>query len=263
MIFYGLAFGLACVLLSLQSEGGNIQAFLSPSAFLIVVGGSLGAAFIGFRAQQLQEFVAALGRGSRLRSRREAAVTRLSRYAAVSRHQGALRLEKEAAGETEPLLKAGLDLVVSGVTPDSLKGALERRTQAELARLETGERFFEALGGYAPTFGIIGTVMGLVSVLGHLSQPAQLAQGVSAAFVATFYGILFANLVFLPLATRIREHTQEYEQMLEVLVAGLISVQAGEHPRTLTDCLSDGVVTAPRRTLRAATQEGQRATAAG
>lgn len=238
MMLVGLALGAFCILSTLVAEHGQLGHFLSLPAFLIVAGGSLGATLIGFGNEELgQALDKARGFERRLGSRRNRAAGALARYAMIFRHQGALKLEKEIEKEPDPFLRAGLELIVQGTSQENLDQIMGLRIDRELVPLNTAERFFESLGGYSPTFGIVGTVMGLVGVLGHLSQPDQLAGGVAAAFVATFYGILFANLVFLPLSARFKHQARQAEDVLEGMLVGLSSVLRGEAPRTLSERL--------------------------
>ncbi len=238
MVLVGLALGVLCLLVNLTADGGQITNFLSLSAFLIVAGGSLGATLIGFGTDELQQALHKLRNYERrLQARRNRAPGALARYAMVFRHHGALRLEKDLENEPDPFLRAGLELIVQGSDQDTMEQMLSLRIDRELVPLTTAERFFESLGGYSPTFGIVGTVMGLVGVLGHLDEPAQLAGSIAAAFVATFYGILFANLLFLPMAARFKHQARLAEETLEGMMIGLASVLRGEAPRTLSERL--------------------------
>ncbi|MEW6284167.1 MAG: MotA/TolQ/ExbB proton channel family protein [Candidatus Eremiobacterota bacterium] len=238
MALIGLIVGLACLVAALNAESGHLSAFLSLPAFLIVVGGSLGATLIGFGFGELGEALGGLRRATGSgTTRRARAVRVLNRYSMLFRHYGAVRLEKELEKECDPFLRAGLERIVEGTGEDLLREILALHGERELRTLNVWERFFECLGGYAPTFGIVGTVMGLVGVLGKLDQPEHLAMGIAAAFVATFYGILFANLVFLPMAERCRHLARKQADFLDFLTVGLISVCREEPPRLLNERL--------------------------
>lgn len=244
-MFFGVLISFICVCVALYLEGGDPRAFVSIPAFTIVVGGALGASLVSFRPRQLLASWRAWKGSQKLSERTKDLAPRLGRYAGTVRHKGLLQLEKELARETDPLVKLGLQMLVEGCTPEEALTRMERKLNSELQQIVVGERFFESIGGYAPTFGIIGTVMALVAVLSDLGQPERLAQGIAAAFVATFYGVLLANLVALPIACRIREHAQEYLEFLDNVYLGIQLVHRGEAPLTLVERLKSSVTGSP------------------
>ena len=240
-VFIGVLVSFLCVFVALHLQGGDASSFVSLPAFTIVVGGSLGAALVSFRPSQLLASWRVWRKSQGLRRRAASFAPRLARYAGTVRHRGVLLLEKDLTNEPDPLVKYGLQQLVEGCTPDEVHVRLEHKLQGELQQMAVGERFFEAIGGYSPTFGIIGTVMALVAVLTDLGQPDKLAQGIATAFVATFYGVLLANVVALPLASRLREHAQEYLQFLDNLYLGMQLVHRGEAPLTLVERLGQSL----------------------
>jgi chemotaxis protein MotA len=157
--------------------------------------------------------------------------------AVQARREGVLSLEERINQSHDEFIKAGLQLVVDGADSEVVRKILETKAIVMEARKRIGEKFFEAMGGYAPTMGIIGTVLGLVKVLGNLSEPEKLGEGIAAAFVATLYGIASANLIFLPLAAKIRANNAQEDLYYEMVQEGILSIHAGDNPVILEEKL--------------------------
>lgn len=234
----GLGLGLGCVLAALRLEGIHLPAMVNLPALLVVVGGALGATIVGFHVSDLGD----LGRVLRdmVWSRREdrSAMARLlARLGGGARRSGPLHLEAARGQVDDEFLSSGLQLISDGTEAATLERVMESRMEAELERLRVAEAILESVGGYCPTFGILGTVLGLVGVLAHLQQQGLLVPGVATAFTATFYGLAFANMLFLPLAARVHRRAAERQEFLEMLLTGLLSIRNGEPRYTLEDRL--------------------------
>jgi chemotaxis protein MotA len=220
-------------------EKGKLMSLIQPSAAAIVFGGTFGAAivsaplgdFIGLTKIMLKAF---------MRQSYDAGpvITKFVAYSEKVRREGLLVLEEDANQETDAFLKSGLQLVIDGNDTDLVKDILATEVRYLEERHERGARFFENLAGFAPTFGIIGTVMGLITVLSKLSDPAALGESVAVAFVATLYGVVSANAVFMPIANKLHHASREESLMREIMIEGILSIQAGDNPRIVKEKLS-------------------------
>jgi chemotaxis protein MotA len=183
-------------------------------------------------------------------------VTSLVGIADNARREGLLALEDHARSLTDPFLRDGLQAAIDGTDPDDLRTILEDRIQTKRAGDRAVAKYFADMGGYAPTVGIIGTVVSLVHVLENLSEPSKLGELIGAAFVATLWGLLSANLVFLPISSRLRKASDLECRQMEIALEGLMAVQAGANPRLvgqrLASLLPAGVGAAERAALRPA-----------
>jgi chemotaxis protein MotA len=154
-----------------------------------------------------------------------------------ARREGLLALESEAAQIEDHAIQKGVMLVVDGTDPELVREIMESDVAAMSERHEGKYAMFEAAGGYAPTMGIIGTVMGLVNVLSHLENPEELGHLIAGAFIATLYGILFANVFFLSISQRLKQRNKEEVARRQLAVEGVLSVQAGDNPRVVREKL--------------------------
>lgn len=215
-------------------EGGHIGALLNGPAALIVLGGTLGAAFI---QTPLQVFIRSLGL---LRwvffspnYPIHEGIGSVVNWSNIARKEGLLGLEAVADLEPDAFARKGLQLLADGCEPEVLRSILE----VELINRENQELraagVFESMGGYAPTIGIIGAVMGLIHVMGNLADPSMLGDGIAVAFVATIYGVALANLFLLPIANKLKAVALQQSCYQEMLVEGLISIAEGENPRSI------------------------------
>lgn len=234
----GLVVGWGVMFLANSLEGGHLSSLWQYTAFLIVVGGTLGAAFISFPLKDML----ALPQVIALTFQRNpfdpaALIPQMANYADKARREGLLALEAELAGADDPFLRKGLQMVADGVDPQTVRDLLETELNFIASRHAGSFGILEAMGGYAPTMGIIGTVMGLIHVLGNLSEPSKLGSAIAVAFVATLYGVWTANLLWLPLATKLKRRSEEEILAREMMVAGILAIQAGENPQIVEDKL--------------------------
>lgn len=228
----GVVIGFGAVIAAFLLDGGHVEALLNVPAALVVFGGTLGATLISFplaRVLQLPRFL------TRTIADHHAdphtLVTAIVGLSERARRQGLLSLEEEAQRITDPFFRKGLLLVVDGIDPEVIRSTLEAEMIATSERHEHNYQVLEAMGGIAPTMGIIGTVMGLIHVLGNLDDPSNLGHAIAAAFVATLYGVASANLLWLPLAAKLKAASREEMHYQEMILMGLLSVQSGDNPR--------------------------------
>jgi len=228
----GLALGWGSLLLALVIEGGSAKDLLNTSAFVLVVGGTLGATTIAFSSRQI------LGMPGVVRNAffcKTSDLTEIIRtivsFARTARKDGILALENEVKNVESEFLRMAIRLVVDGTPSEMVREILETEIVSLQERHKVGENIFATMGGFAPTLGIIGTVMGLVNMLTRLSEPGTMGPAIATAFIATLYGVSLANLVFLPIGSKLKARTSEEILAYDMMVEGVLSIQAGDNPR--------------------------------
>lgn len=230
----GLVFGLAAVLMGQSLEGGHIDTLVNGPAAMIVLGGSIGAVML---QSPLALFLRALRmlawvfRPPRLQV--ESAVEKIIGWSSIARKEGLLGLESLEDGEEDPFIRKGLQLLIDGSEPESIRAILEVEIDAKEHFDMQAAKIFESMGGYTPTLGIIGAVMGLIHVMGNLSNPAKLGNGIAVAFVATIYGVGMANMILIPMAKKLLILVRQHSQFREMIVEGMVSIAEGENPRNI------------------------------
>ncbi len=230
----GAVLAFTAVILGNSMEGGQFAALLDLPAFIIVIGGTLGATL-------LQTPWRRFGRAFRMvvwvvvppEIDLVGEVERISNWSRISRREGLLGLENIADKVQEPLRRKGLELLIDGADPHTLRRLMEADCQQRIDADFAAAQVFRSMGGYAPTIGRLGAVIGLIQVLGNLADPEELGQGIATAFVATIYGVGFANLLFLPVADRLRSITIRNAELDSVYVEGLLAIAEGEHPKSI------------------------------
>lgn len=230
----GVVLGIVAIIVGAILKGAGVHALLSSAAFMIVVVGTIASIFLQTPLKVMQRAMVMLPWVFRPPSRApEAQVAKLVEWSNISRRQGLLGLESMLANEPDPFLRTGLQLVVDGSEPDAIRDTLEVEMRAtETADLRAA-KVFEAMGIYSPTLGIIGAVLGLMAVMQNLADPSKLGHGIAAAFTATVYGIGLANLLFLPMANKLKGAVQTHTHEQEMLIEGLICIAQGDNPRVI------------------------------
>jgi len=234
----GVVAALAIVFTVQIMEGGSPGSILLIWSMLLVFG---GAFFAGMAGGVLKD---ALGMGKLLQKAFLAKVTPphklvedIVKLAERARREGLLALEDAVKTVEHPFLKRGLQLAIDGTDPEELHDILHAEVGAKKKSDKAGMKFFESMGGYAPTIGIIGTVMGLVHVLENLDKPEALGHSIAAAFVATLWGVLSANVIFLPIAARLNRLSGLEAEEMEMVIDGVLAIQAGSNPRLVAQKL--------------------------
>lgn len=230
----GLALGLFAIVGGQVLEGGHIGSLVQPTAFLIVIGGTLGAVML---QSPLPVFLMGLKMGKWVFVPpvivHQTLIDQMNRWSHVARKEGLLALEAQIQVIKDPFMRKGLQLLVDGAEPDRLRGVLEVEITSYEEQMKLSAKIWEAAGGYAPTIGILGAVMGLIHVMENLSDPSKLGAGIAVAFVATIYGVGSANLVFLPIAKKLLANISRMVAMREMFVDGLIGIANGDNPRII------------------------------
>jgi chemotaxis protein MotA len=230
----GILIGVLALAGGFLLEDGELGGLLVYTAAIIVFGGTFGAVIVSFPRKQLKQIPRALLLAFREPNRDPyKRIDELVDMAYVARREGVLALEDYAQNHPNPFLRDALQMVVDGTDPELAREILEVEIDAKEKELHGYARIFEAAGGYAPTMGIIGTVMGLIHVLSSMENPAELAGAIAVAFTATLYGVASANVIYLPIASKIKARAEEETAELELLVEGVLSVQAGENPQLI------------------------------
>lgn len=245
----GIPLGLGFVLMGQVLEGGTLRSILQVTAAIIVFGGTFGATLLSFSMKDVKQA---------LRSLRhvfyeddtpvEDTISTITRFAVKARKDGIMSLEDDVERLDDPFIRRGLSLAVDGTNPTTLRAMLEGESQSREDIEETPARVYEAAGGYAPTIGILGAVLGLIHVMENLSDPTKLGAGIAVAFVATVYGVGSANLLFLPIAAKLRNRASQRRQRREVALEGILAIQEGQNPRLIEQKLRGllGVDSSPR-----------------
>ncbi len=239
----GIVIALVAVFGGQMLEGGHVGSLFQFTAFTIVLGGTLGAVLLQSPVRQFVlgmkmsrwVFVPPLLDDTAL-------VKHIGIWSTTARKEGLLALDLHIEGIDDPFVKKGLQLVVDGTEPLELKRVLEVEIETFDDLHRQGARVWEAAGGYAPTIGILGAVMGLIQVMENLTDPTHLGAGIAVAFVATIYGVGLANLAFLPIANKLKTLIARQVLMREMLVDGLVGIANGENPRLIAGRLKGYVV---------------------
>jgi chemotaxis protein MotA len=235
-LLLGLPVAAGVVLLAQVLEGGSMRSLWQPTAALVVFGGTAGAVVVSFPIAAVVRTAVAVFEAFVTRAparEMESTVKTLVSYAMESRRRGLLVLEPAVDRTPNGFLRNALTLALDGTNPQTSRQILGIENQARRAAAEMPAEVLETAAGYTPTLGILGAVLGLIHVMGNLSEPAKLGSGIAVAFVATIYGVGAANLLLLPLATRLRGHARDAALHRELVIEGAMALQEGLHPRLI------------------------------
>ena len=230
----GLAIGAIAILGGQLLEGGHIGSLVQPTALLIVLGGTLGAVL-------LQSPFHVFKRGMQMAKwiwvppviEQKRLVDQIMHWSQLSRREGLLSLENQIPQLKDPFVKKGLQLLVDGADPERIRELLEVEITTFEDEWKQSAKIWDAAGGYSPTIGILGAVMGLIHVMENLSDPTKLGGGIAVAFVATIYGVGLANLIYLPIAGKLKYYISRMVSTREMLVDGLVGIAVGDNPRII------------------------------
>jgi chemotaxis protein MotA len=239
MIILGLLISLVSITFGFLEEGGKLSTLLAPSAALIVFGGTIGATVMSYSKEDIFSALSML-KMVIFKSvvDKSGTIEKIVALAEKARREGILYLENDLDEIEIPFLRKGIQLIVDGTNPEMLRTIMETEMYTMQEKQEIGASVFEKAGGYAPTMGIIGTVMGLVHVLGNLSDPEKLGPSIAMAFIATLYGIGSANIIYLPIAGKISNVSKQDAVLKELMLEGLMSIQAGNNPVLIREKLT-------------------------
>jgi chemotaxis protein MotA len=252
----GVALGLGGIVGGLLLEGGNLSQVLQPTAAMIVFGGTAGAVLVQFPLPVVGKAVRSLAHVF-LPSKRnpDETVQELVKYANRARREGIVSLDTELESIKEPFLKKSLTLAVDGTEPQELRSMMELELQNQADHEDKIPQVFESAGGFSPTIGIIGAVLGLIQVMQHLDKIDEVGRGIAVAFVATIYGVGAANLFLLPAAGKLRIRIREEQLLREMTLEGVVSILEGMNPRMLESRLLGFLAESRRETVQQASVE--------
>ncbi len=248
----GLVLGIGAVLGGQVLEGGHIGSIMQITAAIIVLGGTFGAVFISY---PFQDVVGGF-KGIKKILKEPAQdpyqiITQITNYANKARKEGILSLEKEIKNIEDTFLKKALTMAVDGVEPHAIREAMGTELDYLDEHGKTSSKIFKSAGGYAPTIGILGAVLGLIHVMENLNDPSKLGAGIATAFVATVYGVGSANLLFLPIASKLEIRHRHEMIIREMVLEGIVAVSTGENPRLIEEKLTS-FLSEKQRSLRQA-----------
>jgi chemotaxis protein MotA len=238
----GLIIGVGALLAGFLIEGGSlgmINPLHHPSPFIIIYGGTTGCVVLSFPMAELVRIPATVK--FIFKNKKVDIVeliNKISNLADKARKDGLLSLEQEAQSDDNPFIKKGLSLIVDGVEPETVRDILARESFFIENLHESSAKLFEAAGGFCPTMGVSGTVLGMIVILADMSDPGSLGGKISVAFIATLLGVGTANLAFLPMAGKIKNKAAHESMINDIVIEGLLSIQAGEHPRIIKEKLN-------------------------
>lgn len=230
----GLAIGFIAIVGGQILEGGHVSSLVQPTALMIVLGGTLGAVL-------LQSPYPVFRRGMQMVKwvwvppviEQKQLLDQIMNWSQVARREGLLQLENQIARIKDPFTKKGLQLLVDGADPEHIRELLEVEINTFEDEWRQSAKIWDSAGGYSPTIGILGAVMGLIHVMENLSDPTKLGSGIAVAFVATIYGVGLANLVYLPIAGKLKYYISRMVASREMLIDGLVGIAVGDNPRII------------------------------
>lgn len=230
----GIVLALGGIFVSMILEGSSPVAILLPAPMMLVLCGTIGAAMAGGLLKDFTGSIKWLKLALMAKpTTADGLVDDLVRLADRARKEGLLALEDAASEVEDPFLRRGLELAIDGTDPEELREILEGEVVAKRKEFRQGGKLFADMGGYGPTLGVIGTVVSLVHVLANLSSPESLGKLIASAFVATLWGVMSANVLWLPLANKIKRLGEVTVHQMELVIEGVLSIQAGVNPRLI------------------------------
>ncbi len=230
----GLLFGIGAILGGQYLEGGQASSLVNGPAAMIVLGGTIGAVML---QSPMPQFMRAIGmlRWSLVPPTQnvDELIEKIISWSSLARKEGLLGLESVSETETDPFARKALQLLVDGSEPEVMRNILEVEVDSREHYDLQAAKLYESMGGYSPTIGIIGAVMGLIQVMQNLSDPSRLGHGIAVAFVATIYGVGAANLVLIPVGNKLKTLVMDQSQVKYMVIEGVVSIAEGENPRNI------------------------------
>ncbi len=231
----GLAMGISLLLLSIMlAPGASLGAFIDYPSMAVVVGGAIAASCIAFPLKTLLQFPKVLKKIFKPDTPdAKPVIKQLVECAEIARRDGVLALESKTQEIEDPFLLLGIQMAVDGTDAELMEKILRSEMEAVAQRHKTGKSLMETLGRYAPAFGMIGTLIGLIIMLGNMDDPEAIGPGMAVALITTLYGAIVANLIFLPFADKLGFYSKRELEVREIILRGLLAIQEGDNPRVL------------------------------
>ena len=239
----GTILAFAVIIVGAILKGTDVSALWNPAAFTIVFGGTIAAMMLHTQGRVLKRAMGMLSMVYKPPSLQpENLISRVVGWSEISRRQGLLGLEPQIDAEPDPFIRKGLQMLVDGSEPEAIRSVLEVELETREHADLNAAKVYENAGVYSPTMGIIGAVLGLMAVMRDLTDPTKLGHGIAAAFVATIYGISLANLLLLPMGSRLKALINKQTQVREIVIEGLVSIAQGDNPRQIESKLQGYLV---------------------
>ncbi|MGJ7441875.1 motility protein A [Aquipuribacter sp. MA13-6] len=234
LLIIGMVLGYGAIVTGVILEGGDpLDMFFLPP-MILVMGGAVGVSLAGNTMSDAPYFAKCLARAATAKVvKPNAQLDLIVSLAEQARREGLLGLEEAAAQLDNPFLKEALELAIDGTDPEDLQEILFSKIESKRTHDKVGAKFFNDMGAYAPTLGIVGTVMGMLHVLNYLDQPETLGPLIAAAFLATLWGVMSANVIFLPIGARLKRLSELEITNMEVVIEGVLAIQGGASPRVV------------------------------
>ena len=251
----GLAMGTGLLLLAIMiAPGSSFAAFIDPASAAVVIGGAVAATCIAFPISTLLLFPKVFKKTfSPNQKELLPVISKLVEFSEVARREGILALENNASEIDDPFLLLGIQMAVDGTDADVLEKILRSEMESLSARHRAGKSLFDTMGRFAPAFGMIGTLMGLIIMLGNMDDPDAIGPGMAVALITTLYGAVLSNLVFLPLSEKLSFYSKRELEIREVILRGILAIQCGDNPRIVEQKLKTALPVPQRgANLRAA-----------
>jgi chemotaxis protein MotA len=228
----GIISGLSFIFISMALGGGGLAIYVHIPSLMITVGGTMAATLINYPLHEIRGVMSTVRNAFAFELQTPSKmIETLVSFATKARREGILTLESELDNMRDLFLIRGVRLAIDGTAPELIKDILTTELAYVESRHSLGQGIFTMMGTYSPAFGMIGTLIGLISMLRSLEDPSQIGQGMATALITTFYGALMANLIFLPIAGKLRTRTQSEILVKEVIIEGILSIQSGDNPR--------------------------------
>jgi chemotaxis protein MotA len=251
----GIGLGFAMILLSIFSSGGNLGSYLDIASIFMVIGGSFAALMVSSPLSRVLGVARFLSHAiNTVNWEEEKIISNLVNFSEKARREGLLALEDDLEAVEEQFMKKGIQLVVDGTDPDIIKNILYTDLNQLQDRHSEGIKLFDDWGKFAPAFGMIGTLAGLIAMLANLSDADSIGSGMALALITTLYGAIIANLVLIPLKNKLEDRDKNEVRAREIMIEGILSIQSGDNPRILEEKLLSFLAPARREAVR---QESQ------
>lgn len=229
----GIFFGVVCIIISIKLDGTLMTFYNLPSIF-IVFGGGIASALISYRINEIAKIMKVVGKAfSAKQATPEDTIKLLVELSQKARREGLLALESEEENIGDDYIKQSLQLIVVGVEPDTIRESMSLELENLEARHEKGQGLFRLMASLFPAWGMIGTLIGLINLLKQLDEPSKIGPAMAVALITTFYGSILANFVCTPIANKLALKSKEEIQQKEMIIEGILSIQAGENPRIM------------------------------
>lgn len=231
--FIGFAAGIACIVISILLNG-TLRSFYDIPSIFITIGGGIASVLVSYRIEEIAKIMKLVAKAFSSKQPSPAETIKLLvSLSQKARREGLLALESEQENIEDEYIRESLQLIIDGVEPDTVRESMDLELENLEARHLKGQSLFKTMGSLFPAWGMIGTLIGLINLLKHLDEPSMIGPSMAVALVTTFYGSVMANLVCNPIATKLALKSKEEIRLKEMIIEGILSIQAGENPRIM------------------------------